>query len=59
MLLQILGSYLNLACSFVFLPRTDHFVRDGYIFYVGIVASALLISIDRDLDLLQCIRGWQ
>lgn len=54
-----LGYYLNLTCSFVFLPRTDHFVCDGCIFYVGIVASALFISNDRDLDLLQCIRGWQ
>lgn len=52
MLLQTIGYYSNLTCSFVFLPRTNHSVCDGYIFYVHIVASTLLISNDRDLDLL-------
>lgn len=51
------GLLSNLTCSFVLLPRTNHFVRDFCISHCFVVATALLISDDRNLNLLQWVRG--
>lgn len=53
------GYYFNLACSFVLLPPTDHLVSDVCFWYWEVVASALVLSNDRNLNLLQWVKGWQ
>ena len=51
--------YIYLTCSFVLLTRTNHLVSDVCILYIEVIATALLVSNDRNLNLLQWSRGGQ
>ena len=55
----IMFYYIYLTCSFVLLPRTNHSVSDVCPSYRDVVATALLVSNDRNLNLLQWSPGGQ
>ena len=45
--------YIYLTCSFALLTRTNHLVSDVCPSYRDVAATALLVSNDRNLNLLQ------
>ena len=51
--------HIYLTCSFVLLTRTNHLVSNVCPSYRDVVATALLVSNDRNLNLLQWSRGGQ
>lgn len=53
-----IGYCFHLTCSFVLLPGTNHFISDVCFWYREVVANALLFSNDRDLNLLQGVKGY-